>query len=153
MAALSGGSDGGVAGGGVSLGRLARAGAATVAVAVVVNVVIRTLAVSVLGIGAGFPPLDVGPTVFFTVVGMVGATVVFGLTLRFARRPVRVFWGISLAVLLASFVPDLLLLYSGALPGTTFAGVLVLMAEHVASWAVAVGLLTALVGEGVGRRG
>ncbi len=149
MTALSGG---GVAGGGVSLGRLARVGALAVAVAILVNVVIRTVAVSVLGIGAGFQPLEVGPTVFFTVVGMVGAVVVFGLILRFARRPVWLFRRVALAVLVVSLVPDVLMLFSGSMPGTTVAGVLTLMVEHVASWAVAVGVLTTLVGEKEGGR-
>ncbi len=61
MAAVSGG----VEGGGVSPGRLARVGALAVVLAVVVNVVIRTVAVSLLGVGEGFLPLGVGPTVFF----------------------------------------------------------------------------------------
>ena len=144
MAAVSGG---GVEGGGVSFGRLVGVGVATVAVAVLVNVVIRTVAVSVLGIGEGFLPLGVGPTVVFTVAGMVGAVVVFGLLLRFAGRPVRTFRRVALAVLLVSLVPDVLMLFSPSMPGTTVAGVLTLMVEHVASWAVAVGVLTRFVGE------
>ena len=145
MTAVSGG---GVAGGGVSLGRLARVGGLAVALAIVVNVVIRTVAVSVLGIGEGFLPVGVGPTVFFTVVGMAGAVVVFGLVVRFAKRPVRVFRRVALVVLLVSLAPDLLLLFSGSMPGTTVAGVFTLMVEHVASWAIAVGVLTSLVREG-----
>lgn len=129
------------------MGRLARVGARTVALAVVVNVLIRTVAVSVLGIGEGFEPLGVGPTVFFTVVGVAGAVVVFGLILRFARRPVRLFRRVALAVLLVSLVPDVLMLFSGSMPGATVAGVLTLIVEHVASWAVAVGVLTTLAGE------
>ena len=145
MTAVSGGE---VAGGGVSLGRLARVGGLAVALAIVVNVVIRTVAVSVLGLGEGFLPLGVGPTVFFTVVGMAGAVVVFGLVVRFAKRPVRVFRRVALVVLLVSLVPDLLLMFSGSMPGTTVAGVFTLMVEHVASWAIAVGVLTSLVREG-----
>ena len=145
MTAVSGGE---VAGGGVSLGRLARVGGLAVAFAIVVNVLIRTVAVSVLGLGEGFLPLGVGPTVFFTVVGMAGAVVVFGLVVRFAKRPVRVFRRVALVVLLVSLVPDLLLLFSGSMPGTTVAGVFTLMVEHVASWAIAVGVLTSLVREG-----
>ncbi len=124
------------------------------AVAVLVNVVIRTVAVSVLGIGEGFLPLGVGPTVVFTMVGMAGAVVVFGLMLRFAKRPVRMFRRVALAVLLVSLVPDVLMLLAPSMPGTTVAGVLTLMVEHVVSWAVAVGVLTRLVGEKEGvRRG
>ena len=139
--------------GGVSLGRLARVGVLAVGLAVVVNVVIRTVAVSLLGIGEGFLPLGVGPTVFFTVVGMVGAVVVFGVILRFAQRPVRLFRRVALVVLLVSLVPDVMTLFSGSMPGTTVAGVITLMVEHVTSWAVAVGVLTGSVGEEGGRRG
>jgi hypothetical protein len=145
MTAVSGG---GVADGGVSLGRLARVGGLAVALAIVVNVVIRTVAVSVLGIDGGFLPLGVGPTVFFTVVGMAGAVVVFGLVIRLAKRPIRVFRRVALVVLLVSLAPDLLLLFSGSMPGMTVAGVFTLMVEHVASWAIAVGVLTSLVREG-----
>lgn len=145
---------GGLGRSGVSPGRLARVGVVAVAVAVVVNVLIRTIAVSLLGIGEGFLPLGVGPTVFFTVAGMVGAVVVFGLILRFAGRPVRLFRRVALAVLLVSLVPDVLVLFSGSMPGTTVAAVGTLMVEHVASWAVAVGVLAGSVGEnGGGRRG
>jgi len=145
MAALSGS---GVAGSGVSLGRLARVGVVAVAVAVVTNILIRTVAVSVFGIGEGFLPLGVGPTIVFTAVGMTGAVVAFGLILRFARRPVWLFRRVALVVLLISLVPDVLMLFSGLTPGVTVAGVVTLMLEHVASWAVAVGVLTTLVKEG-----
>ncbi len=148
MAVLSGGRGKS----GVSLGRLARVGALAVGLAVVVNVVIRTVAVSLLGIGEGFLPLGVGPTVFFTVAGMVGAVVVFGMMLRFARRPVRLFRRVALVVLVVSLVPDVLMLFSGSMPGTTVAGVITLMVEHVASWAVAVGVLAGSVGEEEGER-
>ena len=129
------------------MGRLARVGVVAVAVAGVTNVLIRTVAVSVFGIGEGFLPLGVGPTVLFTVWGMLGAVVAFGLILRFARRPVRLFRRVALVVLLISLVPDVLMLFSGSMPGATVAGVVTLMVEHVASWAVAVGVLTTLAGE------
>jgi len=78
---------------------------------------------------------------------MTGAVIVFGLIARFARRPLRTFRRVALAVLLVSLVPDVLLLFSGSMPGTTTAAVLTLMVEHVASWAIAVGVLTTLVKE------
>jgi hypothetical protein len=146
---------GGVEGGRVSVGRLAFVGVVAVVVAVAVNLLIRTVAVSLLGIGEGFLPLGVGPTVVFTVAGMVGAGVVFGLIMRFVkRRPVRLFRRVALVVLLVSLVPDVLMLFSGSMPGATVASVGTLMVEHVASWAVAVGVLTTLAGEnGAERRG
>jgi hypothetical protein len=146
---------GGVEGDRVSVGRLAFVGVVAVVVAVAVNLLIRTVAVSLLGIGEGFLPLGVGPTVVFTVAGMVGAGVVFGLIMRFVkRRPVRLFRRVALVVLLVSLVPDVLMLFSGSVPGATVASVGTLMVEHVASWAVAVGVLTTLAGEnGAERRG
>ena len=118
------------------------------ALAVVVNVVIRTVAISVLGIGEGFLALSLGPTVAFTVIGVTGAVVVFGLIARFSGRPVLMFRRVALLVLLISLVPDVLLLFSSPIPGTTTAGVITLMLEHVASWAVAVAVLPRVVREG-----
>jgi hypothetical protein len=106
-----------------------------------------------LEIGEGFLPLGVGPTVVFTVAGMVGAVVVFGPILRFAGRPVRLFRRVALAVLLVSLVPDVLMLFSGYMPGATVAGVFTLMVEHAVSWAVAVGVLTGSVREKEGELG
>lgn len=142
MTAVSGG---GTAEGGVSFGRLLRVGAVAVALAVAVNVVIRTVAVSLLGIGEGFQALWLGPTIMFTVVGMAGAVGVFYLICRFSRRPARLFRRVALVVLVLSLIPDVLLLVSPSIPGTTLPGVLTLMLEHVASWAVAVTVLPTLV--------
>ena len=104
MAAVSGGETGGS---GVSLGRLLRFGAFAVAAAVLVNLVIRTVAVSVGGIGEGFAPLGMGPTVLFTAAGVTGAEVVFGLISLLSRRPVWLFRRVVLVALLISLVPDL----------------------------------------------
>jgi hypothetical protein len=144
-------SGGDVAGRGVSLGRLLRVGALVVAAAVAVNVVVRTVAVSLFGIGEGFLALDLGPTVMFTVIGVAGAVVVFGLISRFSRRPVRLFRWVALVVLVISLIPDVLV--APSIPGATIPGVLTLMIEHVASWAVAVTLLPRLTAGQGERRG
>ncbi|MGH3146061.1 MAG: DUF6069 family protein [Rubrobacter sp.] len=128
---------------GVSARRLLWVGPLAVLAAVVVNLVIRTVAVAAFGL-SGFLPLAVGPTVAFTVIGVVGAVVVFALIARFARDPVRLFRRVAFVVLLLSLIPDLSLLITGSIPGTTVAGVLTLMAEHVATWAVSVVTLTTL---------
>ncbi len=130
-------------GGRFSAGRLLWVGLLAVLAAVVVNLIIRTFAVVAFGL-SGFLPLAVGPTVVFTVVGVLGAVAVFALVARFAREPVRLFVRVAFVVLLLSLVPDVLLLLAGSVPGTTVAGVLALMAEHVATWAIAVGTLTTL---------
>jgi hypothetical protein len=63
---------------------------------------------------------------------------------RFARDPVRLFVRVAFVVLLLSLIPDVLLIFAGSIPGTTVAGVLALMAEHVATWVITVGMLTTL---------
>ena len=67
---------------------------------------------------------------------------VFALMASFARDPVRTFEGVAFVVLLLSFIPDVSLLITGSVPGATVAGVLTLMTEHVATWAVTVGTLS-----------
>lgn len=81
---LSGGS------GWISFGRLLWVGPLAIVAAVAVNVVIRTVAVALFGL-TGFVPLTPGPTILFTVVGVLGAVVVFALVARFSRRPIRLF--------------------------------------------------------------
>ncbi|MDQ4126614.1 MAG: DUF6069 family protein [Actinomycetota bacterium] len=130
-------------GGGIPFGRLLRMGLLAVLAAVLVSLVIRAVAVAVFGL-SGFFPLAVGPTVAFTVGGVFGAVVVFAFVARFARDPVRLFGRVASAVLLLSLIPDVLLLVSGSTLGTTFAGVLTLRSEHVATWAVSGGMLTTL---------
>lgn len=90
----------------------------TLAAAVVVNLVIRTVAAAAFGL-SGFLPLAVGPTVAITVVGVFGAVVVFALVARFARDPGRSFRRVAFVVLLLSFIPDVVLLFAGSMPGTT----------------------------------
>lgn len=94
-----------------------------------------------------FPPLALGTTVLFTVVGVLGAVVVFALVARFSRRPIRLFRRVALVALLVTLVPDVLLLVAPSIPGTTLSGVLTLMTEHVAAWAVSVSVLTTLTRE------
>jgi hypothetical protein len=62
--------------------------ASRVAGAAAANALVSVAAVTLFGISAGFLPLQVGPVVSFTVVGVLGAVVVFALVARFSRRPV-----------------------------------------------------------------
>ena len=134
----------------VSFRRLLWVGPFAIVAAVVVNVVIRSVSVASFGL-ADFPPLALGPTILFTVFGVLGAVVVFALVARFARRPIRLFRRIALVALLVTLVPDVLLLVVPTIPGTTLPGVLTLMTEHVAAWAVSVGVLTTLSVERTAR--
>jgi hypothetical protein len=128
----------------ISFGRLLWVGPLAVLAAVIANVLVSITAVALLGISPEFDPLHVGPVIGFTVVGVLGAVIVFALIARFSRRPVCLFRRIALVVLLLSFVPDLSLLYASPYAGTTVQSVIVLMLMHVVAWLISVGLLTTL---------
>ena len=90
------------------------------------------------GLGVTDAALDrVQPTIVLSLLGALGATLVFAALERVAAQPVRTFRMVALAVLLASCVPDFFL--TGA---TTAWGVPTLMAMHVVSAGIMVGALT-----------
>jgi hypothetical protein len=78
---------------------------------IIATLAVRQAALATLDIPSDFPLLaEPGPTVFFTAVGTLGATVVFAVVRRRAGRPTVLFRRIALGVLLLSLLPDLLLL-------------------------------------------
>ena len=113
---------------------------------IIATLVVRAAAVAILDIPTEFPPLAVpGLTVFFTAVGVFGATGVFAVVHRRSDRPEVLFRWIAAGVLLLSLLPDLVLLRgggAGAFPGTTPAAVGVLMLQHVVAATVIVWFLT-----------
>ena len=106
----------------------------------------RAAAIAVLDIPAAFAPLaDPGPTIFLTVVGVLGGVGVFVAVRRFASQPIRLFRIIAAAGLLVSFLPDVWLLTdaaSDAFPGATVESVGTLMVQHVVAAAIVVWMLT-----------
>jgi hypothetical protein len=126
----------------ISSGRLWKIGAQAIAASIVVNLIIRIVAVNILGIGSEFPPLGWGPPIVFTIIGVLGAVIVFAIIARFAKRPSRLFRIIGLVVLVLSLVPDILLLTSNTMPGTSLGSVAALMLMHVAAGAITIWLLT-----------
>ena len=87
----------------------------------------------------GLSPLTVGMVVTASVVGAIGATLVFAIIGMLARRPVKLFRIVAAAVLVLSFVPP------ATIPGVPLAMRITLGVMHVVAWAVSVGLLTTLV--------
>lgn len=110
----------------------------------IANYLVSVVAQAVFAIPPEFPPLaGAVPVIFFSVVSAVAAIGVFAIA-GMSARPVGAFRKVAAVVLVASFVPDLLLLSDGAasaFPGATAAGVGALMVMHVVSagiivWAV-----------------
>ena len=123
---------------------------------VIATLAVRWAALAALDIPTEFPPLaGPAPTIFFTAVGALGATAVFGVVRRRADRPEYLFRWIALGVLLLSFLPDMLLLGDGAaaFPGVTPTGVGVLMLMHVAAAAAIGWFLTVRVQMGPSEPG
>ncbi len=86
----------------------------------------------------GVSPLTVSLVATTSVIGAIGAAIVFAIIGLFARRPVRLFRIIATVVLVLSFVPP------ATVPGVPVAMRLSLAVMHVVAWAVSVGLLTTL---------
>ncbi len=126
--------------------RLWLVGLRTLVASIIATLVVRQAAVATLDIPTEFPPLaEPGPTVFFTAVGVFGATAVFAVVRRRSDRPEVLFRWIALGVLMLSVLPDLWLLSdgaAGAFPGATPAAVGVLMLMHLVAAAVIVWFLT-----------
>jgi cytochrome bd-type quinol oxidase subunit 2 len=118
-------------------------------VAVIGNIIVQQLTLALFTIPASFPPFNLPPIILFTVVGVVGAAGVFALLGRTTERPIRWFWIISLVVLLLSFIPNIALLITSSLPGTTVPGVISLMIMHVVPAAASVGMLIRMAAEQV----
>ena len=118
---------------------------ATIA-SIVANLLLRSVGLAILDIPAEVPPLaGAAPTILFTVIGVLAATLVWTGVRNDASRSVSTFRIIAIVALLVSFVPDVWLLTDGArsaFPGATLAGVSTLMAQHVCTATIVVWLIT-----------
>jgi hypothetical protein len=146
----------------VALKKLWWVGPLAIVGAAIANAVLRAIALAVLNPDRSFMPLQSLTFLPFTIIGVLGAVIVFALVARFARNPIRTYHIVAIVALLISLVPDLLLLLSpaGAPPpgvptaggppmmgGVTLPNVAALMIMHVAAYAISTGLLTTLTRE------
>ena len=132
----------------VALHRLWWVGPLTVGAAVVANVVVRAVAGMVVAIPPEFAPLHYGHIGLITAAGVLGAVLTFAGIGRVAQRPIRLFRIVAAVVFVLSFVPDIALLISQAMPGANGLTVGVLMLLHVAPALVSVAILTTLGRDG-----
>ncbi len=106
--------------------------------AAVVNVAISAIARGPFDASDEFAPLTPGPIVMWTILGAVIGAAGWRLFVNRSARSRALLTQLVPTVLVLSFLPDLALLATDALPGQTTAGVLALMVMHVATAAVVV---------------
>jgi hypothetical protein len=109
--------------------------------ATVANVLIAMALRSGLGVPATFQPLSTPAVASATIVGMLGATLVFAWIARTQADPRRTFVLVATAGMIVSWLPDLTIWATGVFPGTTMTGILSLMVLHVVAVGFAVGIL------------
>ena len=119
-----------------------RVGLLTVLAAVVMNTLISLGAKSLFSVASTFIPLQLEGFIPSTLIGVVGAFIVFALIVRWAKHPIRLFQRVAVIVLLASLIPDLLLPFVRLYPGTTFPEVGALLLMHVVTGLICLGTLS-----------
>jgi hypothetical protein len=124
----------------VSWGRLLAVGAGAVVASAIANVLIAQALASLFQVPAAFTALQPAAVASLTVLGVVGAVIVFAALTRLRPDPVRAFTVVATIGLVISWIPDLALYAVGA-PGTTVSGVLSLMSLHVVAAGLAVFML------------
>lgn len=110
---------------------------AAVVVAVALDAVIAAFAIA-SGAPAAYGPLTLPAFGLFTALGVAAGWAGWSLVSRHAKDPRRTLTIVVPVVTIASFVPDVLLLALGFIPGTTAGAVIALMAMHLVVVAVAV---------------
>lgn len=116
--------------------------ALTVTLSVIAVLVVRAVAIRILHPSPRFEPLAVGPPIFDTVVCVIVAIFVF---LKVSSYPdcVRVWRYVATAVLILSFLPDVLLATSRGMGGG-WPEACALMVMHVVVWGICITLLPGL---------
>ena len=127
---------------GAARGGLLRSAAITAGLALVVNLVIFAIATTIGDVPDRFTPLQPGPVVFMTILGIGLATGFFALLRTRVAQPVATFRRIVPVALVISLIPDVLVWASDAYDGAAKAEtVLPLMAMHLATAVVVAALL------------
>ncbi len=114
----------------IDLSKIWMAALAAMVGAVVGNIIVGTVVKLIFNIPPEFLPLGTVRYVIFTIVGMIGAIVVYVALVKTSQQPIRIFTMVSVVFLIISYVPDILMLVTEFMPGATIPGVATLMVMH-----------------------
>jgi hypothetical protein len=129
----------------INLWRLLWVGPATVGGAVLAVATVQWVAAALLSpLPKGLGPLKSAEPSVLTIVCVTGAVLVFAIVAREALDPCRTYRRLALAVLMISFVPDVVLASTAALGINLWPLAVIFMVMHIAAWAVTVTMLTRL---------
>jgi hypothetical protein len=121
--------------------RFAKVGLATVLAAVLANVLVYFIGDAIIGYNPDFVVLgNVSGIAIFTVVPAIVAVLLYGLLLRRAAHPARIFTVVSAVVLVVATIPDFT--YIPSVEGASNAQTAVLVLMHIVAACVIVGMLT-----------
>ena len=123
----------------LTISDLARAGVVALAISLGINLLIVFVA-NAGGIAPALEALNYGPVTFFTTLGVIGATITYGVLARFSASPDRLFIIVAAIVLVLSLVPDFTVIPNQP-GGSLFAGA-ILGLMHVTTAVICVGVLT-----------
>jgi DNA-binding transcriptional LysR family regulator len=98
---------------------------------------IVALTVTALGVADGFAPLRPAVYVPFVAIGVIATVIGWQIIRSQTANPGAVLRVLVPSVLIASFIPDTILIVTGFIPGTTLVGGLSLSVMHVIVAAVA----------------
>ncbi len=132
----------------VALRKLIWVGPLTIVATIIVNLIIRTIAVSILGVSATFSYLQAPFIIGSTIIFLLLALLAFVLVNRFARHPIRFYRLLVLVALCISFLsPVMALTGLFPAPGMTLAIFWTMIAMHLISAIIVVSSFTTLARE------
>lgn len=127
--------------------RIWLAGIIAVVAAIAANLIVRALLFAWLDLPAGFPPLQPGAIIFFTIVGVGLGAVVYAMVARRSMQPARTFTWIAITALVVSILPNLGLMLNpaaGPFPGGSPLAYGILILFHIIAGFIAIGVITRL---------
>jgi hypothetical protein len=126
------------AGQSVSLRTALTTGAVAGVLAAVLNVAVSAVARSAFDVSDDFQPLTPGPIVMWTILGALIGAAGWRLFVNKSAGSRALLNKLVPTVVVLSFIPDVLLLATDAIPGASTAAVLSLMAMHVVTAVIVV---------------